>query len=425
MDRIANNKILYLCADRGIPFAGTKGASIHVREFLEALKAQNYAPTVAVARRAETSRYEPDYPVHMLPNHPSLSFLDGADEPDRQVLKEAKDYYRNEDVQRFLTQLHRSNKFGLIYERYSLFATAGCMFAQSTNLPFVLEVNAPLVMEASRYRQLSQMPLARSVEQYLFTNADHIISVSERLRDYIVEVVPEARVTVVPNGVSLENFESETDVISWRNKLTGKPDEAFIIGFVGSVKPWHGVDLLMETTSQLVNMDSTYSMCVVGTGDEDYESQLHKQCSELNLSDNLSFTGAVAFEDIPHVLKSMDVLVAPYPDLSHFYFSPLKLFEYMAAGKPIIASDIGQIASLLQHEKTALLVPPGNPEAMADAIRRLRNDTDLAQSLSMNALNEVRINHTWRRRLDTVVGIFNDLQSKTSTTSKVGHADTH
>lgn len=424
MDTIANNKILYLCADRGIPFAGTKGASIHVREFLEALKTHNYAPTVAIARRAETSRYEPDYPVHMLPNHPSLSFLDGTEESDRQELKEAKDYYRNEDVQRFLSQLHRRGKFGLIYERYSLFGTAGCMFAKSINLPFVLEVNAPLVLEASRYRQLSQMPLARSVEKYLFTYADHIISVSERLRDYIVGVVPEARVTVVPNGVSLENFEGETDVTSWRNKLTGRPDEDFVIGFVGSVKPWHGVDLLMETTAQLVKTDSTYSMCVVGNGDKDYESQLHTQCNKLHLSDNVTFTGAVAFEDVSHVLKSMDVLVAPYPDLANFYFSPLKLFEYMAAGKPIIASDIGQITNLLEHEKTALLVPPGNPEAMADAICRLRNDANLSRSLSMNALIEVRSNHTWRRRLDTVVGIFNELQQKTSTTNKVGHADT-
>ncbi len=415
--------MLYVCSDRGIPFGGTKGASIHVREFLEAIIKHDFSPTVAVARRDGKSDYQPDYPVHMLPNHPDLSFLDDSHDSDRQELKEAKDYYRNEDVQKFLEVLYRETKFGLVYERYSLFGTAGCLFAQSRSLPFVLEVNAPLLLEASNYRQLSQMPLARSVEKYLFSNADHILAVSDRLRDYIVDVVPTARVTVVPYGVSIDNYATETDTTHWRQRLAPNSPNDFIIGFCGSVKPWHGVDLLLEAMGGLVEQDKDCTLCIVGSGDKEYEAQLYRLCRQLGLSEQVNFTGALSFEDVPHALKSMDVLVAPYPNLTNFYFSPLKLFEYMAAGKPIIASGIGQITSLLTHEKNALLVTPGDSSALVEAVRRLRSDESLRSELSRNALEEVHSKHSWHKRLEPVVELFDRLQQQKKT-GKVKHADT-
>jgi glycosyltransferase involved in cell wall biosynthesis len=111
-------------------------------------------------------------------------------------------------------------------------------------------------------------------------------------------------------------------------------------------------------------------------------------------------------------LKGLDVLAAPYPRLDGFYFSPLKIFEYMAAGKPIVASRIGQVAEILENEKTALLVAPENPEELASALRRLKAERKLAERLGAAAQKEAQEKHTWKARLEIVESIFRSLGVK-------------
>lgn len=417
-------KILFLCADRGIPFGGTKGASIHVREFLDALHKADFAPQVAVTRLDQSKAYTPDCPVYLLPDNGSLPFLDLNEEleEDKQLLKEAKDYYRNQAMEQTITNIYRNSSFDLIYERYSLFSTAGLVFAQSKKIPFVLEVNAPLVLEASKYRNLNQMALAKSVEKFLFSNADHIITVSKQLKQYVQGVVAKAKVSVIPNGVSLESY-TDNKINSWRSTLSENLDEDYLIGFVGSIKPWHGVEILIEAFSELRKTDKSFRLCIVGNGDDKYENKLYKLCQALEIDDLVTFTGAVPFEEIPGILKSMDVLVAPYPNLSNFYFSPLKIFEYMAAGKPIVASSIGQIADLLTDEKNALLVTPGKCQDLVTAINRLKEKPELAKELGDKAFAEANSKHTWHQRISEIKKIFMQVGSNYRHPDGVSHAD--
>jgi glycosyltransferase involved in cell wall biosynthesis len=107
------------------------------------------------------------------------------------------------------------------------------------------------------------------------------------------------------------------------------------------------------------------------------------------------FTGAVAPSEIPGLLASMTVAVAPYPAQTDFYFSPLKVYEYMAAGLPVVASDIGQLKSLIEDEVNGLLVPPSDPVALATALDRLRQDPSLANRLGQAARKAMMQNHTW------------------------------
>jgi glycosyltransferase involved in cell wall biosynthesis len=144
---------------------------------------------------------------------------------------------------------------------------------------------------------------------------------------------------------------------------------------------------------------------IVGDGPE--RPHLEAELATRGLSEAVLFTGAVAPHEVPGLLASMDVAVAPYPKLANFYFSPLKVYEYMAAGLPIVASRIGQLAELLHHEETALLCPPGDAPALAEALERLRHDAELSQRLGRAARATVLKKHTWNavaRRILSITG---------------------
>ncbi|MEW5794827.1 MAG: glycosyltransferase family 4 protein [Candidatus Zixiibacteriota bacterium] len=403
-------RLLYICGDQGIPFGGTKGASIHVREFLEHLSANNWSPVVAMARIDKNSQYQPSFPVYALPSDVALPHDGDIEELglDEQTIREAKHYYRSQEVQELVNGLHKQYDFDLIYERYSLFSTAGHLLSAKHGLPLVLEVNAPLVREAGSYRSLRQTHLARSVEKLLFNHASHIFAVSEELRSYILGISPNAVVSTTPNAVSLDRF-TNVDFAAWRNRISRSPETDFVIGFVGSLKPWHGVEILLKAFAAIADTDSRLRLCLVGAGDQAYFNGLVELARQLGVTDRVVFTGAVAYEEVGPALLSMDALVAPYPALDNFYFSPLKVFEYMAAGKPIVASAIGQINNLLNHETTALLVPPGDQPALGSALLRLLYEPALRSRLAENALAEVTARHTWHQRVANAVGVFDAL----------------
>jgi len=298
----------------------------------------------------------------------------------------------------------------LIYERYSLFGIAGLKFAEARGIPLVLEVNAPLVVETPKFRKLVNIELAKAVEKYLFNGADHIISVSDELRKYILKIAPQARVTVVPNGVSVERFQNDDKHCDSVDKLSSFTESGFIVGFVGSIRPWHGVDILIDAFAGLAKEAAESRLIIIGDEGK-MKPQLEKQCRNLGTNNRVMFTGAVAHDDVPALMHKADVLVAPYPEMTNFYFSALKIFEYMAAGKPIVASRIGQIPEILTDESTALLVPPGDKQALGDALLRLKCEPELRRKLGENARNEAINKHTWKKRMATVRGIFKEIIS--------------
>lgn len=419
----AKRKMLYLCADRGIPFGRTKGASIHVREFLDAIGEFGYDRRALMVRLEGTGDSCPDYEVATL-DEPSTTFFNAAFSlgADKRVIREARDFQRNDIVENRLEKMYDEDKFDLIYERYSLFGTAGCSFANRYDLPFVLEVNAPLVFEAAKYRKLAMWELAKSIELFLFSTADHIIAVSEPIEEYILTVAPSAKVSVVPNGVNTQAFSGNGETCGWRTKLTRDANEDFVIGFVGSVKPWHGVELLVEAMAKLQQTSSAFSLCIVGSGDQLLD-ELKERSEKLGIADRVTFTGPVAHDDIPAILNSVDALVAPYPDLPDFYFSPLKLFEYMASAKPIVASRIGQVADVLQDRVNGLLVEPGSASDIASALTELWKDRSFGERLGQAARDEVVAKHTWRHRIKQIDLMISGLEKCRDGRSESSFAD--
>jgi glycosyltransferase involved in cell wall biosynthesis len=391
---------------------------VHLQEFSEALQAVGWSPTLVVAGRDTGSTHVPEYPVLTLPRT--------SENGGTGVAREAQGFHI-QAVQKLLGDLHRTRGFDFVYERYSLFGAGGRMLAQKLGIPHVLEVNAPLIDEAAEFRNLEDIELARDVERYLFSTTDHVIVVSSELRDYVLRVAPSAQVTVIPNGVRLELFEANDGAAAWRERLwpaatqgaSGLATDSapFLVGFMGRVRPWHGVELLIDAVAGL-GPEAGISLCVVGA-DRETGQGLAQRARERGIDGRFRCLEPVPHDVAPQVLRAMDVLVAPYPQLERFYFSPLKVFEYMAAGKPIVASAIGQVSRILVDEHTALLVPPGDPSALGAALIRLQADPGLGTRLGSAARVAAR-EHTWAKRMESVTAILESLRDGAESRSAAG-----
>jgi len=162
---------------------------------------------------------------------------------------------------------------------------------------------------------------------------------------------------------------------------------------------------------RLCQLDSTYRLLIVGDGPLRESLQANLVSRGGRLAENAEFVGSAAHDEIPAWLASMDAVVAPYPALPSFYFSPLKLFEYMASGRPVVASRIGQVADVIDEGVNGLLTTPGDAAELAEALRHLRNNRLLGEQIGREAQRTISSKHTWDAVMERLVGWAMDLPS--------------
>ena len=377
-------RVAYICADPGIPVFGQKGCSIHVQEVIRALRRQG-AQVELFAVRCDDPPPEDlaDLIVRRLPPIPKLE----------RAVRERVALSINDDLQR---ELEQAGPFDWIYERYSLWSYSAMELAQKANIPGILEVNAPLIEEQAKYRGLVHRDEAEQVACRAFQAASQLIAVSQGVKHYLTHWVAAEKVHVIPNGFNDHRFSQDVE------PTFPKEPDIFTIGFVGSLKPWHGLSHLVNAFGQLHQHVPQSRLLIVGDGPQrkDMESVLTRQ----GLQSVVRFTGAVFPEQIPGLLASMDTAVAPYP-AADFYFSPLKVVEYMAAGLPVVVSQIGQLTNLVENNITGLLCPPGDEAALANALERLWLSPSLRECLGLMARQHVVMHHTWDRVARQIIAI--------------------
>jgi glycosyltransferase involved in cell wall biosynthesis len=233
------------------------------------------------------------------------------------------------------------------------------------------------------------MSLARAMERLVWNRADRIATVTGVLRDIIAaQGAPRARIEVVANGIDMASFSA----------IPAPPegDGTVTLGFVGFMRAWHGLHRLLEAVAR--HGDERVRLLIVGDGPA--LPDLRRQAEALGLAGRVRFTGLAGREAIPRLLADMDIAMQPkvVP-----YASPLKLFEYMAAGRAIVAPDQPNIREILANEETALLFHPAEPDGMWQAILRLVGDAPLRRRLGAAARAEIaRRCHTWQANAERV-----------------------
>lgn len=379
-------RIAYICADLGIPVFGCKGCSIHVQEVVRTLgqlgvEVELFTPRPEGVRPPGLESVQ----VHPLPT---------ADSREAAVREQAA-LAANASLR---TALETAGPFDWVYERYSLWSYAGMEYARTAGVPGLLEVNAPLIEEQAEHRTLVDRNSAEEVARRVFQDATTLIAVSAEVSAYLHRYpAARGRIHVMPNGVNTERF---------RPGLTPhlpRDSGNFTVGFVGSLKSWHGLSVLVEAFALLHERHANSRLIVVGEGPE--RANVWSDLNERGLSGAFHLTGAISSDEIPRMLASFDAAAAPYDQREGFYFSPLKVYEYMAAGLPVVASAVGQLTQLIEDGVNGLLCPPGDARALADTLSRLHDDGVLRRRLGESARRTMLSDHTWTAMVRRILAL--------------------
>ncbi len=304
-----------------------------------------------------------------------------------------------------LREIERS-PVDLIYQRYGRFTWAGVEAGLRTGLPLFLEYNGSEVWIGKHWDMSGMIPLLERFERLNLDAATRIFVVSDVERRNLLRAgIADEKIVVNPNGVDTEKFHPGIGGETVRRELGVAEDET-LAGFVGTFGPWHGVLTLAEAVT-LLPTDSGVRFLLVGAGR--FREEVERIIRAAGKEHQVIFTGHVEHERVPALLDACDILLSPHVPLedgSEFFGSPTKLFEYMAMGKGIVASRLGQIGEVLADEETALLTEPGNASELADAILRLSSSRELRERLGAAARQAAIAKHTWKHNAQRVLDAY-------------------
>ena len=287
----------------------------------------------------------------------------------------------------------------VIYERYNLFLFSGIWAKRRFKLPLLLEVNAPLAEERSQHDGMAFKRLALRAQAWAWRSADRCLPVTNVLADYLRRAgVPDERIEVIHNGINEAHFATAPGNPEAKAKLglTGQT----VLGFTGFVRSWHGLDKIIRWMATAGH--ENVHLLVVGEGPARLD--LEALSRELGIAARVTFTGLVHRDRVPEHVAAFDVALQP---AVVEYASPLKLFEYLALGRAVVAPRVPNLMEILVDTENALLFDPATPGALESVLERLSADANLRERLGQTARNSIQQRgFTWRGNAQRIARLF-------------------
>ena len=384
-------KILYIAS--GIPVPGTLGGSTHTIEVARGLAARGHTLHVVACShegwgglaafvRPISARYD-GFHLHHLDIPKSLSLLGAAT----------------------LLRLARAVGPDIIMERYYNFAGGGVWVARHLGLPTILEVNALMVDPPQIFKRRLDDQLGGPMRRWALTQcrwADRIVT---PLHTTVPPEIPRAKIVELPWGANVERFKPIYDlrftiydgtspIVNRKSKIVNSPT----VVFLGSFRAWHGVLDVVRAAGLLLASGRDCKFLLIGDGPE--RSAAERLAAAW--PGHFEFTGAVAYDQVPRLLAGADIGVAPFNTAPHpalraagFFWSPLKVYEYMAAGLPVVTADIHPLNQVIRDGQEGALFAEGDVAGLAAAIARLLDDPGAAQVLGARARARVSERYSW------------------------------
>lgn len=298
-----------------------------------------------------------------------------------------------------LRRTYLAHRPDVMYERYALPLLAGVWLKRLYGIPLLLEVNSPLFEERSAFGGLALRRLMHAVERMVWHSADVVLPVTRVLAEKLCACgVDKDRVMVVPNGVGPEFLCTRLDGMAVRRRY--RLEARIVLGFTGFVRDWHGLDVAIDVIG---TAPRSLGLHLLVAGDGPAREGLEQHARNLGVADRITFAGIVPRDEMTSFVAAFDIALQPR---AIGYASPLKIFEYMAAGRAIVAPDLPNIWEILEHDKTAVLVDPIHATAFHAAIERLARDPALRLRLGGAARDELlRRGFTWDANASRVTSL--------------------
>lgn len=322
--------------------------------------------------------------------------------------KELPELQFNEYFVRRAATVLDGRRVSFLYHRYSVHNFSGGVLAERYRVPWVLEYNGSEAwMNRHWYKPLKYETLSEKIELLNLNSADVVVVVSQPMKEEcLARGIESEKILVNPNGVDPDRYSPSIDGSSIRDEyhLDGK----IVIGFIGTFGKWHGAEVLAEAFGLLLRDFPDYRQKVrlMMIGDGATMPRVIENLRNLEAAEYAILTGLVPQEKGPEYLAACDILVASHkrnPDGTPFFGSPTKLFEYMAMGKGIVASNLDQIGEILRHDQTAWMVEPGDAESLMLGLKGLLGDPAMRERLGRAARQEVIAKYTWKEHTRRII----------------------
>jgi len=371
------------------------GQAVHIAELVAALRQHGHdvimvEPPATLKRKSTASSNTPGLLRRWLPKV-AYEFLELAyNVPAYLRLRSA--YLR-----------HRPD---VIYERHNLFLLAGALLSKRFGVPYLLEVNSPMHAERNAHGGLALAALARASERWVWRRADVVLPVTSVLAGMVeAEGVAPARVFVVPNGIDAERFARAVASHEAKTRL-GLQDHV-VLGFTGFVREWNALERVIDYIASPERSDCV--LLVVGDGPA--RAALEAHAKALDVAARVRFTGAVGRERIVEHVCAFDIALQP---AANSYASPLKLVEYMALGRAIVAPRQPNILEMITDGVNGVLFEPNNQASLFETLDRLIRAPELRERLGEAARRTISERGlTWRRNAQRVSELAAQLHERT------------